>query len=294
MKKIFLLASVLLFAAPCIQAQSILEEIVDILLEGDTEQHKYIDAGGKTYFSVPKHILEKSCGDWYEWSPAEYSKVSIVSSSKGGATVKGLKSASSTVVKYKYKVKVMKDGKEQEEIMTESFILTIRKVEPTSIKVADAVSVGWGETRFLYPSLLPEYSEASLTYETSDQGVVKVSSGGQLTGVSLGQAEVRVCADNGLRASTIVSVVVPDVSYINVTGFDNRMKVYPGETVQLGFNFGPEHAEPEVSWISTDSAIATVTEDGLVTFNATGVVRIICKDRSGAEGAVRIKVRKRN
>ena len=295
-KKLLPAAAALLLLAPCAKAQdsgSVLVDILDILLDGDTADHKYVDAGGTATFTVPKDVLSSAVGDFYLWTLSDYEKVDIVTSSRNSVTVRGLKSASSTTINYKYHVKVVKDGKEEEQTMTRPFTLTIRKVNPTSVTIDQQTNVGWGTTASLNARLNPKYSEAAMIYDSSNPDVVSVSASGKITGNAIGEADVFIRTDNGLETWTHVVVTVPKVSGITITGYDSRMKIYEGEELQLGFQFSPAHAEPEVSWMSTDSGVATVDESGHVTFTGVGTVRIICKDKDGAEGSVKIRTRKK-
>ena len=292
-KKFVSLSAFLLILSCGAYAQSgnLIVDILDALLDDDSADHKYINAGDQAHFMVPKNILGSAHGDWYQWS-TEYDKVRIVSTSRDGITVRGVKSTSATIVKYRYKVKVIRDGKEHEEEMSYPFTLTIRRVEPTSLTINQETTVGWGTRCSLATVLYPEYSEAGLTYTSSNPDIVSVDSYGTLTGNALGEADVFIKSDNALEASTHVVVGIPAVSEIRITGFDSRIKVYPGDTMRLGFQYAPEHADPSVSWISTDSHVATVDQSGLVTFLEAGTVKIICQDIDGAEGSVRIKCRK--
>ena len=296
-KKSVLALAVISLLAPSSYAQnnktgSILGDIIDILLDSDTDQHRYLDAGAQVHVKIPKEILDSACDDWYYWSVADYGKAKVVYSSKGDATIKGLKSTSSTIINYQYNVKVFKDGKDKKEERSYPITLTIRRVTPTGMTINQVSEVGWGTTASLLPTFYPECAEAGLSFESSDPNIVSVFSDGRAVGNTLGEADVHIKSDNGLEASTHVVVVVPKVSVINITGYDSRMKVHPGDNLQLGFQYGPEHAVPSVSWMSTDSGIATVDQLGQVSIVGVGTAKIICKDKDGVEGTIKIKSRK--
>lgn len=301
MKRIFVVLALLVSTATFAGAQSagerIAEKIVDAIFGDngpkDTPTHKHIDAGAQAAFSVPKEIQAKAYGDWYSWEPAERGKVDIISKSRTGVTVRGLRSTSSTIINYKYKVIIEKDGVKKEEVESFPFTLTIFRIVPTGMTIDQETHVGWGVERRLAPRFSPDYAEAGLTFDSDNPSVVTVNSNGVMMGQQLGEANIYITSDNGLKTSTHVICVVPAVSTISVVGFDKKANLYPGDSVQLDYRYGPVHAEPCVRWVSSDTEVATVDENGLVTFISNGVVHISCVDADGAKGEVKIRVKKR-
>lgn len=90
-------------------------------------------------------------------------------------------------------------------------VLTIEDYDPvhvTEVKVPANVSVGLDKFMKLTVALLPEGNDfPELTYESSDEGIVKVSDDGVLYGVSEGTATVTVTSTDGnLSAQTEVLV----------------------------------------------------------------------------------------
>ena len=299
MKRLIILVAAVALAMPALSAQSTTERVIGTIVDalfggGDTPTHKYIDAGSQAAFTVPKDVLEQASSTWYDWSPVDSKKVKVVSSSRTSATVKGLRSTSSTIINYRYKTKIVgKDGRETEEIMSYPYTLTIYRVEPTGLTIDQESAVGWGVSKTLSPVFTPKYAEAALSFDSTDPSVVTVSSDGKMSGKQLGEADIVIRSENGLETSTHVTVVIPQVSDISLVGFNKKTKFYVGDVYQYGYSHSPAHAEPQVTWYSTDTDVATVEQDGTVTFIGTGKVTVYCKDRTGNYDRFTVKVRNR-
>lgn len=299
MKKLFIIISLFTLTAAA-NAQStkdrIAEAIVDAIFgdgkKKDDFTHKTTDAGGQVAFNVPKEILGRASGDWYSWEVSESNKAAVVSSTRTNAIIKGKYSTASTIIKYKYKVRIVTDGKSKEEIEVFPFTLTVNRIEPTSITIDQETTVGWGLTSQLRPKFTPEYSEAGTSFDSDNTSVVTVSANGVVTGQQLGDANIIIRTENGLQTQTHITCVIPPVSKIKVIGHDKKEKLYPGDEVQLSFNYAPEHAQPQVRWYSSDSQIATVDENGLVKILDHGTVHIYCEDKDGAKNDIKLKPKK--
>jgi len=296
MKKIYLLAFVLTLLSPASHAQSlgdVLNAVADAISgeKKDEWRNKVIDAGGQVGLSVPKDVLHKDITYW-SWSVSDLSKLRIVSNDKSSCVIKGISSTSSSVVTYKYYYKVMKDGKEDKESRTITYNIKVNQIVPTSLSVLQETTVGWGTYAQLRPILKPDYSEAALEYTSENTDIVRVGTNGKIYGVAMGDTYVTIRSDNGLETETHVTVGMPSISEIKITGYDKNVKLYDGDQLQLGYTYAPEHAEPQVRWQSSDSHIATVDENGLVTFVSNGTVHIYCIDRTGVKADIKLKPKK--
>ena len=79
--------------------------------------------------------------------------------------------------------------------------LTVTAPEPTSISLPTNASVSIGRHITLTATVTPEDAETTLTWESDDETVVKVSNDGVLTGISEGLAFVTVSTANGLTSN---------------------------------------------------------------------------------------------
>ena len=134
--------------------------------------------------------------------------------------------------------------------------VTVVKIDPTSITFDNNyVSVTEGQTKTLSYTLSPNGASASVTWSSSDESIVKVSSKGEITGVKEGKASVTVVTDNNLSATCNVTVVAAPKS----VSLPANKQVVKGYTIQLTPTLTPENSESTYTWKSADTSIASVS-----------------------------------
>lgn len=120
--------------------------------------------------------------------------------------------------------------------------------------------------------------EQRVEYSSSNEKVVKIDDYGNVYGVSSGKATITVRAiSNGVQASIDVEV------YSKVTGIAvnvENITLQEGEQYQILSNVEPDDANNKiVRYISENTDIATVDENGLITAIKTGNTNInVCAD----------------
>ena len=130
---------------------------------------------------------------------------------------------------------------------------------------------------------------AAFSWESSDVAVATVDESGLVTGVAEGMATITASAGE-VSGSAVVTVMQP-VASVEVSPFAETIGL--GSTLQLmaeGFDENGEVVESaQFSWESSDVAIATVDESGLVTGVAEGMATITASAGSG-QGTAEITV----
>lgn len=81
--------------------------------------------------------------------------------------------------------------------------------EPDSISLPKKIALTWGKSRRLTATVAPYNAYKSLTWRSSDNYVVQVSSDGTLNACSPGEADITVRTQNGKEASCHVEVCAP-------------------------------------------------------------------------------------
>ena len=146
------------------------------------------------------------------------------------------------------------------------------KVTPQSVLLT-----ALGETRQLSATIDPDSAtDQRMTWMSSDTSVATVDAGGVVTarGAGLGVFITAVTSDGHHEASANVGVdpsatVVP-VEAVKVTP-QSVVMIVIGETRQLTATVGPDNAtDKAVDWESTDTTVATVDTNGLVTARGIG------------------------
>ncbi len=131
-----------------------------------------------------------------------------------------------------------------------------------------------GETLQLTATLLPEdATDKSVVWSSSDAGVATVDKNGLTTAVSVGTAIITATSVNGLTAECMVTVSPTPVE--SVTLNLSEMTLKSGETLQLTATLRPENAtDKSVVWVSSDTGVVIVDENGLVTAVSVGTAII--------------------
>ena len=130
-------------------------------------------------------------------------------------------------------------------------------------------------------NLLTPKTNAKLEWSSSDPSVAKVCSRGFVNGVSVGETQITVrTADGTASAVCRVTVFLPVKKLISA---EKRLTLAPGTSQKLSFSVRPEDAtDKALLFTSSDSAVATVSEDGTVTGVGRGKAKITVSARDGA------------
>ena len=145
-----------------------------------------------------------------------------------------------------------------------------------------------GETKVLTAEIAPADAEnQSVTWSTSDKSVV-TAEGGTVTAIKAGEATVTVTANDkgSVKAECKVTVTAAKVAVTGVSLDKTTLTLAAGENAKLTATVTPANAtNKNVTWSSSDDAIATVDSKGNVTANAAGTATITATTKDGNKTA---------
>ncbi len=147
------------------------------------------------------------------------------------------------------------------------------KLKVTVVKAAGSVSLSPSalelavrETGELKP-VFPKKTSAGVTFESSDPSVAAVDSAtGKVTGVSPGTANIITTTHNGKEAKALVTVF-PQPEWVDA-GVD-FVELAVGQNQTLDVSLSPGSRSP-LTFKSADSAVATVSDEGMITGTGAG------------------------
>ena len=155
--------------------------------------------------------------------------------------------------------------------------------DPASIAVTgtdgkDRVIIG--ETLQMLAVVSPELANQGVRWSTSDETIATIDENGLLNALKVGEITVIATSTvlETVSGQVTINVVLPEPVGIEVKGDESVLQV--AETVQLTTVIQPLHASQEVIYSSSDEAIATVSESGLVTGVSAGTAAIIVKSKA--------------
>lgn len=138
-------------------------------------------------------------------------------------------------------------------------------------------------------------TNSKLTWASSDEKVAKVSQAGVVTTVGLGSAAISVqSTDGGMRKAIVNLTVIDKVVYATSVALNRTtLNTYPKVATQITTTLAPANVTyPRLLWASSNTAVATVDANGLVTGVAPGTATITVRpaDNSAARATVVVTV----
>lgn len=143
--------------------------------------------------------------------------------------------------------------------------------------------IGEKKTLQLKASITPsDATDKAVTWESNKPAIATVDNAGIVTGVKAGTTSITATSNNG-KTGTLEVTVKPATTAITITGHKDLNK--QDLTVTLGTTVKPEGAHDKFEWSSSNSTIASVNENGVVTALKDGKFKITAKaiDGSGIE-----------
>ncbi|MDD4388920.1 MAG: Ig-like domain-containing protein, partial [Bacilli bacterium] len=135
----------------------------------------------------------------------------------------------------------------------------------------ETVNLALGTSLTLVPIVTPQ-RELTFAWTSEKEEIATVDQKGKVSPLAVGTTEITVSA-RGKSASITVNVVIPDPVSIVISGYDSTI-VKALSTLQLEADVIPMFAIQGVEWSTSDVAVATVDETGLVSFVGLGEVTI--------------------
>ena len=179
-------------------------------------------------------------------------------------------------------------------------VITVAPIEVRHITLdRNTLNLGLNKTRTLVATIMPtNATDKTVTWSTSDESVATVSSNGLVRGIAYGTATITATSSNGLTATCTVHVVPTPVEGVSLNKTSTTLIINGSTygTEQLIATITPADAvNKNVTWTSSNPAVATVSDTGLVTAVAKGTATITVTTVDGgytASCTVRVGVRK--
>jgi uncharacterized protein YjdB len=147
----------------------------------------------------------------------------------------------------------------------------------------NSLTINIGESVTLHPTYSPKKANPTLKWESSNSNIVNVSDDGELTALSAGSATITVksALNNDVYASCVVTVVksTDNAAPTTVKLIVNKkqISIENQETSQINATIFPFEYLQDLTWKSSNTNVATVSDDGLVTAISKGQAVITIK-----------------
>lgn len=239
-----------------------------------------------------QNTLRRATGVTYRWYSENTSLVSVTGSTRDYATIKGISPTSSCRVYFYCSYFI--DGFYR--TMDFYYTITVKSstVSVTSVSLnTSSASLTEGETLQLNASVYPtNATNRNVTWSSSNTSVATVTSNGLVTAKSAGTATITCrAADGSGKSATCAVTVEAEQLPTDITLNHTTAILEEGETLQLTAEIRPVEASGQVVvWMSDDTAIATVSADGLVTAVSEGEANIIATTSNHLAAVCQIRV----
>ena len=141
--------------------------------------------------------------------------------------------------------------------------------------VNDIFEINVGDEKLTTIRIYPELaSDKAVTYSSSNEEVCTVDEKGTLTGISVGSAQITVTTHDGNKTAHLNVLVKADrVVGVNLPFAETTLTV--GDGFRLIPNvYLPQAQNKNVTWVSSDTSVATVDANGNVVAKAEGTATI--------------------
>lgn len=160
----------------------------------------------------------------------------------------------------------------------------------TKITLKDSATVDLGSSITLSATVSPSYAtDKKLTWSSSDTSIATVSSSGVVTAKKVGAVKITCKNRDGSASDTCTVKVIKPTTGISLSITSKTLK--KGGKVTLKATVTPSDAtDKKVIWTSSNTKVAKVSTDGVVTAVAGGTCTVKVKSSGGQAAACKITV----
>ena len=157
----------------------------------------------------------------------------------------------------------------------------LNKVEPTGITLSNSnLSLSVGDTKQLTATVTPANATSTVIWTTSNSSVATVSNG-KVTAVGKGTATITATSTENANVKATATVTVSTIAPTSITLSNSNVALSVGDTEQITVKVSPTNAVSTVTWSTSDSSVATVS-NGKVTAVGKGTATITATSTENA------------
>lgn len=170
----------------------------------------------------------------------------------------------------------------EENIFTADCDVTVEPISATRIRLSsDSIAIQVGRDTLLSYTVVPEYASVSDIQWTSSDENVAIVKDGRVETINIGKSVITAYSGENptVKADCILNVLAPSLDSISIV----KERTFSGVQVyeQLEVTYYPANAErPELVWSSSNTNVAVVSSEGMITTRGTGscIITVSTKD----------------
>lgn len=167
--------------------------------------------------------------------------------------------------------------------------MAIKKITPNN----PTVNLDKGKTYTCKVTISPKGASKDIVYKSSDAKVATVSQKGVIKGITPGKAVITISSADNPKVKATVTV---NVGYIikSVSVSKKTLKLVPGKNATLKAGVSPSNTKYGVTWSSSNTSVATVNQNGVVTAvsNGKAVITVTSNENPNAKASCSVTVGK--
>ena len=229
---------------------------------------------------LPSSVTSKTLKSVTFYS-ASYQYVQVESYTNYSVTVKALKAISTPViVRCDYYYYINNGGYTYQASGAYDFNVTVvgeTEVKPDKVDVQSYLQVPVGGSKAVSVAVTPPNAVYTLSYKIYDTTIAEVSNG-IVYGKKAGETDLKVWTDNGKYDMCRVIVYENKPTSIDLP---STLSLEVGKSKTLTPTVVPSDATYTLSWSSSNTSVATVSQSGVVTAKASGATIITVRTDNG-------------
>ncbi len=177
-----------------------------------------------------------------------------------------------------------------------SFTSVVLADEPaTDIEVDDEYTIDVFEVYEIEAKIIPSDSTDYIYLNTDDSDIVSIWSNSEIYGQGIGSTYITVSTSNGIEKRVKVNVLNP-ISDIYLRGENGKNYLLVSEQIKIIPTIYPLSGASDttedttLTWSSSDTKIATIDENGVITGVSAGIVTITAETKSGVSSTIQVEV----
>ena len=172
--------------------------------------------------------------------------------------------------------------------------VVVNPVDPTGITLdKTSAQLDLGDTATFTATVAPsDATNKTVTWTSSNTKVATVSNG-KVTAKSEGTTTITATTSNGIKKTATVTVKATGIKVDSVTLSQKAVTLEAGKTAKVTATIAPSNATPKyakLTWTSSNTAVATVSSDGLITGVKKGTATITATTVTGVSASVAVQV----
>ena len=146
-----------------------------------------------------------------------------------------------------------------------------------------------GETARLQAQVNPSAATTQITWSSHDPSIAEVDGQGLVKAMGKGTTFIFAKSETGVAGVATVTVI-DSKEVLSITVFPESLELLIGQESQLEVTLQPTTSSQEIIWISSDTSIAEVNENGVVAGINPGVTVVYAMAENGMTGFSTVRV----